>query len=332
MKYNKILITGGYGFIGINFIKLIKRKNLDFVNIDKITYASKKKFENFKDKKHFKFDINNKKKLEIVFNKFKPDSIIHFAAETHVDNSIKNSKKFINSNVLGTFSILDCARNYLINLENKERKKFRVILVSTDEVYGSIKRGKFNENSPFMPNSPYSASKAAAELLFRSWIKTYKFPGIIVNCSNNYGPDQHPEKLIPKAILNFLNNKKVPIYGKGINIRNWLYVEDCCDAILKVLKKGKIGERYNIGGNEELSNILLIKKIFHNFKKYYQNKYFKSFDQSIAYVEDRKGHDYRYSLSSAKIKKKLKWHPKTNLDNGLKKTIYWYINNFKQNL
>jgi len=327
MKYNKILITGGYGFIGINFIQLLKNKKINYLNIDKITYASKEKFKKIKDKKHLKFDINNSKKLFKSINSYKPNAIIHFAAETHVDNSIKNSDDFIKTNILGTHSLLKNSYEYYKKLKNKDKKNFKCILVSTDEVYGSLKRGSFSELSPMKPNSPYAASKASGDMLFRSWIKTYNYPGIILNCSNNYGPFQHPEKLIPKIIKNLYKNKKIPIYGNGKNIRNWLFVEDCCNGILEILKKGKIGERYNLGGNVEIDNLEIVKNIFNFIIKKHKEIKFKKFYEVINYVEDRKGHDYRYSLSSKKVFKEVGWKPNTTMKVGLKKTIDWYIKN-----
>ena len=327
MKYNKILVTGGYGFIGLNFIKLISKKKIKYLNIDKITYASKQKYLKFKDKNHLKFDIADTKKLFETINKFKPEAIIHFAAETHVDNSIKNADQFIKTNILGTYSLLKTSLNFFNKLEIKDKKKFKVILISTDEVFGSIRSGKFNEKSSINPNSPYAASKASSDLLFRSYFKTFKFPGIVINCSNNYGPEQHSEKLIPKIISNFQKNKKIPIYGQGSNIRNWLYVEDCCEGIYQILNKGKIGEKYNLGGNIEINNIQILNKIFNIYKKLTTGFKFKSINDCINFVEDRKGHDFRYSLSSRKANKNTGWLPKTNINEGLKKTIKWYIKN-----
>ena len=258
-NYKKFIVTGGLGFIGINLVEyLLKKKNCKVLCIDKVTYASNKNI--FKDNNNFlfkKIDICNTSKLRKAFLDFKPNCIFHLAAETHVDNSIKNSKIFIKSNILGTYSLLSILNDYC----KKIKKKIKFINVSTDEVYGSIKKGKFSENDKYYPNSPYSASKASSDMLARAWLKTFKLPVITTNCSNNFGPFQHKEKLIPKIINNLIKNKKIPIYGNGKNMRDWIYVYDHVRILYSLYIKGKIGETYNIGANCVLSNIDILKKL-----------------------------------------------------------------------
>ena len=322
MLKKKIMVTGGLGFIGSNLIELLLNKNYQVVNIDKITYSSS--FYNtleFKDNKNYKFykcDLNNYKKLDSIINKFKPTCIFNLAAETHVDRSIDDPKKFIESNILGVFNLLEIFKKF-----SKKFKKSRLIQVSTDEVYGDILSGRSNEKSPYKPSSPYAASKASSDHLVYSYVRTYKIPAIITNCSNNYGPRQHPEKLIPKLIYNIINNKNLPIYGKGKNSREWIYVKDHCDALIKISKKGKIGEFYNIGSNNNLSNIQICKVLLKIAKK----KIKVGSNVKIKFVKDRPGHDLRYALNSQKIKNKLKWFAKKKFITGLKDTVNWYLNN-----
>ena len=320
----KIIVTGGLGFIGSNLIKLLIEKKFSVINIDKVTYSSNfyntKEFLLSSNYKFIKCDLNNKSKLNKIIFKYKPICIFNLAAETHVDRSIDGPESFIKSNIVGVFNLLEIFRKY-----SKKNKKTRLIHISTDEVYGDILRGRSNENFPYKPSSPYAASKAASDHLVSSYVRTYKIPAIITNCSNNYGPKQHPEKLIPKLIYNIINNKSLPIYGNGKNSREWIYVEDHCEALLKVFQKGKIGEFYNIGSNKNLNNLeickFLIKIAKENIKVGKNVK--------IEFVKDRPGHDIRYALDSGKILAKLGWKTKMNFTMGLKKTFLWYLKNDK---
>ena len=317
----KIIVTGGLGFIGSNLIELLLRKNFYVINIDKITYSSNfyntREFDKNKNYKFIQCDINSKK-IKNIFLKFKPSCIFNLAAETHVDRSIDNPGDFIQSNIMGVYNILESFRSY-----SKINKKSKLIHISTDEVYGDVLKGRSDENYAYKPSSPYAASKASSDHLVYSYVRTYNLSAIVTNCSNNYGPKQHPEKLIPKLIYNILNNKPLPIYGNGKNSREWIYVTDHCEALLKVYKKGKIGEFYNIGSNKNLNNIEICKALLSVSKNIHQ----KNYKIKINFVKDRPGHDLRYALNSNKIKKKLKWKPKTNFANGIKKTFEWYLNN-----
>ena len=296
---HKILVTGGLGFIGSNLIGMLLKQNYSVINIDKIGYASNfyntKKFSKNKRYKFIKCDIQNKTKIDKILNKFKPHCIYNLAAETHVDRSIDGPKTFINSNILGTFSILEAFKRY-----SKKNKKTKLIHISTDEVYGDVLKGRSKEIDAYKPSSPYSASKAASDHLVYSYVRTFKIPAIITNCSNNYGPRQHPEKLIPKLIYNILNNKNLPIYGKGKNSREWIYVDDHCDALIKIYKKGTIGEFYNIGSNFNLDNISVVKKLLITAK----HKIKVGKNVKINFIKDRPGHDIRYAIDSNKLKKK----------------------------
>jgi dTDP-glucose 4,6-dehydratase len=318
----KIIVTGGLGFIGSNLINLIKNKYF-IINIDKVSYASN--FNNIdpniKNYKFYKQDINNKIFIKNILKKYNPSIIFNLAAETHVDRSIDGPKQFIESNILGVFNLLELIRNY--------KKKIKLIHISTDEVYGDIKNNyKSKEEDAYNPSSPYSASKASGDLLIKSYIRTYKIPAIITNCCNNFGPNQYPEKLIPTIIYNILNKKPIPIYGKGENVREWIYVKDHCDALIKIAEKGVVGENYNIGSGTVLNNIQIAKKIILAFKKITLTKNIKS---KIHLVEDRPGHDLRYCLDSSKIKNKLKWKCKSSFDQRIDETIIWYINKFRTN-
>ena len=317
-----IIVTGGLGFIGSNLIDLLISKKYSVINLDKVSYSSNfynlKEYKNHTKYKFIKCDLNSKKILSILM-KYKPICIFNLAAETHVDRSIDGPKNFINSNVLGTFNLLEAFKIFSLKHNSK------LVHISTDEVYGDILKGRSDENFSYKPSSPYAASKAASDHLVNSYIRTYKIPAVISNCSNNYGPKQHPEKLIPKLIYNIINNKKLPIYGRGKNSREWLHVKDHCMALFKVFEKGKIGEFYNIGSNKNLNNIQITKallKIAKNFIRIGNNV-------KIKYITDRPGHDQRYALNSNKIKKKLNWKPKIKFDNGLKETFLWYLNNKK---
>ena len=317
---NKIIVTGGLGFIGSNLIDLLISKNYYVINVDKISYSSNfyntKEFENSKKYRFIKCDIRDKKLKKIIF-KYKPIGIFNLAAETHVDRSIDNPENFIQSNILGVFNLLEYFKEY------SKKHSSKLIHISTDEVYGDILNGRSSEKYAYQPSSPYAASKAASDHLISSYVRTYKIPAIVTNCSNNYGPKQHPEKLIPKLIYNILNNKPLPIYGKGKNSREWIYVKDHCEALLKVFKKGKIGEFYNIGSNKNLNNVQVSKELIRISEK----KIKIGMKVKIQFVKDRPGHDTRYALNSTKIKSKLGWKARTNFRQGIKLTFDWYRKN-----
>ena len=318
-----IIVTGGLGFIGSNLINLISKKNYFIVNIDKCSYASNPKniFKKLKNYKFYKQDINNRSFIRSILNKYNPSIIFNLAAETHVDRSIDNPKAFISSNITGVFNLLESIK--------EQKKKSKLIHVSTDEVYGDIKKNhKSKETDSYNPSSPYSASKAAGDLLIKSYIRTYKIPAIITNCCNNFGPNQYPEKLIPTIIYNILNKKLIPIYGRGKNEREWIYVVDHCNALIKIADRGSIGENYNIGSEKVFNNIQIAKKIISNFKKIINTPNIKS---KISFIKDRPGHDLRYCLDSSKIKSKLDWKCKSNFDERINETIIWYVNKFKTN-
>ena len=317
---NKIIVTGGLGFIGSNLIDLLISRGYYVINVDKISYSSNfyntKEFKNSKKYKFIKCDINSNKLKKIIF-KYKPIGIFNLAAETHVDRSIDNPKNFIQSNILGVFNLLEYFKEY----SNKYSSK--LIHISTDEVYGDILSGRSSENYAYQPSSPYAASKAASDHLVSSYVRTYNIPAIVTNCSNNYGPKQHPEKLIPKVIYNILNNKPLPIYGKGKNSREWIYVKDHCEALVKIFNKGKIGEFYNIGSNKNLNNLQVSKELI----KISEKKIKIGKKVRIIFVKDRPGHDVRYALNSRKIKNKLGWKARTNFRQGIKLTFDWYYKN-----
>ncbi len=322
MKKKTIVVTGGLGFIGSNLIGMLINQNYNVINIDKVSYSSSfhnvKDYKNNKNYKFYKCDINNQKKINFIFNKYKPIGIFNLAAETHVDRSIDSPYNFIKSNILDFFNFLECFKKY-----SNKNPKTKLIHISTDEVYGDILKGRSNENDSYKPSSPYAASKAASDHLVRSYVRTYKIPAIVTNCSNNYGPKQHPEKLIPKIIFNIIKNRNLPLYGNGKNSREWIYVIDHCTALIKVFKYGKLGQFYNIGSNKSLTNYQLIKFLIKiaNVKTKIGN------NVRIKYVQDRPGHDFRYALDSNKIKKNLKWKPRVNIASGLDKTFSWYLNN-----
>tara|TARA_B100001093_G_scaffold432739_1_gene429395 strand:- start:2146 stop:3156 length:1011 start_codon:yes stop_codon:yes gene_type:complete len=315
----RFIVTGGYGFIGSNLIKLLIKKNFRVINIDNLSYSAQKynlKGIGGKNYSFKKIDINNKNEIIKILNKYKPHGIFNLAADTHVDRSIDNSFNFIKNNILGVYSLLEAIKDY--------GKKIRLVHISTDEVYGDILGSKrSNENFPYIPSSPYSASKASSDHLVTAYVRTHKLDAVISNCSNNYGPRQFPEKLIPKMIYNILNNKPLPIYSKGKNSREWIYVDDHCEALLKLYFKGKSGEKYNIGSGINCSNIFLVKEIL---KTFYNKKILIGKNVKIIFVKDRPGHDFRYALNSTKIKK-LKWKPKIKLNQGISKTVDWYYEN-----
>jgi len=316
----KILVTGGLGFIGSNLIDLLIKKKYFVINLDKVTYSSNfyntKNYKNNKNYKFIKLDIGSKNLKKILF-KFKPVCIFNLAAETHVDRSIDKPDDFIQSNFVSVYNLLECFKEF------SKKNKSKLIHISTDEVYGDILKGRSSEKYPYQPSSPYAASKAASDHLVYSYVRTYRIPAIVTNCSNNYGPRQHPEKLIPKLIYNIINNLPLPIYGKGINSREWIYVNDHCEALLKVFLKGKIGEFYNIGSNKNLNNLDVTKSLLDNAKRLI--KIGKKVE--IKFVKDRPGHDMRYALNSNKIKFELKWKPKTNFKLGIVNTFKWYLEN-----
>jgi dTDP-glucose 4,6-dehydratase len=322
MRKKNIIVTGGLGFIGSNLIEVLLKKKYKVINIDKISYSSSfyntLEFKRNKNYKFYKCDLKNSQKINKIFNQYLPSCIFNLAAETHVDRSIDNPKNFIDSNIVGFYNLLDNFKKY-----SKKYSKSRFIHISTDEVYGDTIYGRSDEKSPYKPSSPYAASKAASDHLLYSYIKTYNIPAIATNCSNNYGPKQHPEKLIPKLIFNIINNKNLPLYGNGKNSREWIYVKDHCEALIKVFKKGKIGEFYNIGSNKNLTNIEIAK----NLIKIVGKKIKIGSNVKIKYVKDRPGHDTRYALNSNKVKKQLNWKPKETFHKGLSKTFSWYLDN-----
>ena len=318
----KFIVTGGLGFIGSNLIELLLSKNFKVLNIDKTSYASNiynvKDFLKDKNYSFIKANINNQNKILKIFNTFKPSWIFNLAAETHVDRSIDGPKEFFYSNTLGVFNLLEAFKKY-----NKKNKLSKLIHISTDEVYGDILKGRSSEIWPYKPSSPYAASKASSDHIVYSYVRTFNLPAVVTNCSNNYGPRQQHEKLIPKLIYNILNGSDLPIYGKGNNSREWIYVKDHCDALLKVFQKGKIGEFYNIGSNYNLNNLQITKKLMSISEKILPKKK----DVKIKFVKDRPGHDFRYALNSNKIKSTLRWIPKYTFEKGIMKTFKWYLNN-----
>lgn len=330
-----IFITGGAGFIGSALVRfLIKNTDNIIVNYDKLTYAGNLASLDCiaKDPKyHFiKGDICDQKQLEEAFDKFCPDIVMHLAAESHVDRSIDGPVDFIQTNIVGTYTLLEVTKKYYSCINNLQKKSFRFHHISTDEVYGDLgATGFFTEDTPYQPSSPYSASKASSDHLVRAWHRTYDLPILITNCSNNYGPYHYPEKLIPLVILNALNGRLLPIYGNGKQIRDWLYVDDHVKALYKVVCEGKIGETYNIGGFNEKSNLEVVETICHILNKKIKNKpkNIISFEQLITFIADRPGHDIRYAIDASKIKKELNWQPENTFESGIEKTVNWYINN-----
>ena len=328
----KVLVTGGAGFIGSTFIrKLLLDTEATIYNIDKLNYASNLSYiestQNAKKRHHhFKLDLVKFKELSELILSIEPDFIINFAAESHVDRSIDNPAIFVENNINGTFSLLEATRNYFNKLSVKKKKIFFLHHISTDEVFGSLgKTGSFNENTKYDPRSPYSASKAASDHLVFSWHYSYGIPIKLTNCSNNYGPFQFPEKLIPLTILKCLKQEKIPIFGNGLQIRDWLHVDDHIDALLKVIESPYIGKSFCIGGFGEKTNLEVVKIICSKFENLIPRK--KSYFDLIEYVEDRPGHDKRYSINSKSIQKELNWQPKYSFDEGISKTILWYLNN-----
>jgi len=330
----RIIVTGGAGFIGSAVIRkiLTSKSNWVVLNLDKLTYAgnleSLKSVSDLENYQFSKTDICDRSALQKIFADFKPDGVMHLAAESHVDRSIDGPGEFIQTNIVGTYTLLETVRSYWSPLDDSRKKSFRFHHISTDEVFGSLgPSGFFTESTPYQPNSPYSASKAASDHLVRAWYETFKVPVVTTNCSNNYGPYHFPEKLIPLMILNAIDGKPLPVYGKGVNVRDWLYVDDHADALLTVFQRGEVGETYNIGGNNEKMNIEVVHTIcdlLDDLKKRSGNK---SYRDLISYVPDRPGHDMRYAIDASKIKSELGWSPKETFESGIKKTVKWYLEN-----
>lgn len=331
-----ILVTGCAGFIGSNFVHTwLESRDEPIVNLDKLTYAGN--LDNLsalaQDPRHIfvQGDIGDRTLVEALLAKYKPRAVLNFAAESHVDRSIHGPGDFIQTNVVGTFNLLESVRDYWSALPEAEKQAFRFLHVSTDEVYGTLSAEDppFAETNPFEPNSPYAASKASSDHLVRAWHHTYGFPVLTTNCSNNYGPFHFPEKLIPLVILNALNNKPLPIYGDGQQIRDWLYVRDHCKAIMRVLESGRVGETYNIGGWNEKANIDVVKTICNRLDQLRPRSDGKPYADQITYVKDRPGHDRRYAIDARKIERELGWKPEETFETGIEKTVQWYLDNPK---
>ena len=328
------LITGGAGFIGSNFILGIRRlEEANVINLDLLTYAGNpmnlEALQDDSDYLFFRVGIGDRSSVREILYGHRPCAVINFAAESHVDRSICGPDDFIQTNVVGTFHLLDEIRRYWSDLKAEDKESFRFLHVSTDEVYGSLgpKDPSFHEYSPYSPNSPYSASKAASDHLVRAYHHTYGIPVLTTNCSNNYGPRQFPEKLIPLMILNAINGKPLPIYGDGLNVRDWLYVNDHCEALRMVLTKGRVGEMYNIGGNCERNNLEVVQAVCEFLDKIFSDSIYVPHSSLITFVRDRPGHDRRYAINASKIEKELGWSPKETFETGLGKTVQWYLDN-----
>lgn len=328
-----VLITGGAGFIGNNLVRhLIREGNHRVFNVDALTYAgSASSLNDLKFNPDYQFtqtDVCDPERLEQVFRSFQPDWVMHLAAESHVDRSIDSPERFVKTNIVGTFNLLQIARDYFDSLTGTKRDRFRFLHLSTDEVYGTLgASGKFSEQSRYEPHSPYSATKASSDHLARAWHDTYGLPVLVTNCSNTYGPFQFPEKLIPLVILKALSDEKIPVYGKGQNIRDWIYVEDVCQALHTVIRAGEVGETYNIGGNNEQRNIDIVRLICALLDKSKPKAHDVSYTEQIEFVSDRPGHDFRYAIDADKIMTLLGWRPQENLNSGILKTIAWYLQN-----
>ena len=332
----RILVTGGAGFIGSCVVRhIIKNTNDEVLNLDKLTYAGNlESLNEINDNPRYQFqqvDICDTDKLEVIFNTFKPTAVMHLAAESHVDRSIDGPAAFIETNIVGTYTLLEATRKYWQSLDESQKMAFRFHHISTDEVYGDLEgtTDLFTEKTSYAPSSPYSASKASSDHLVRAWQRTYGLPTIVTNCSNNYGPYHFPEKLIPLVILNALDGKPLPIYGKGNQIRDWLFVEDHAQALYQVVTQGKVGETYNIGGHNEKQNIEVVKticKILDELKPQTNTQPYESF---ITFVKDRPGHDLRYAIDATKIESELSWRPQETFETGIRKTVIWYLENLE---
>lgn len=330
----KILVTGGAGFIGSAVIRhIINHTNNKVLNIDKLTYAGNLEslalVDNNERYQFSQTDICDQASLERIFNEFQPEAVMHLAAESHVDRSIDGPAAFIQTNIVGTYSLLEAARKYWLNLSAEKKEAFRFHHISTDEVYGDLEGTSdlFTETTSYAPSSPYSASKASSDHLVRAWQRTYGLPTIVTNCSNNYGPYHFPEKLIPLVILNALDAKPLPIYGKGDQIRDWLFVEDHARALYKVVTEGIVGETYNIGGHNEKQNIDVVKTICQILDDLKPQSNGQKYETLITFVKDRPGHDLRYAIDAKKIEKELGWKPQETFETGIRKTVEWYLNN-----
>ena len=330
----RILVTGGAGFIGSAVIRhIIENTHHHVLNVDKLTYAGNlESLRSIEKSERYKFsqtDICDQVVLERIFHEFQPDSVMHLAAESHVDRSIDGPAAFIQTNIVGTYSLLEAARKYWLSLTLDAKEAFRFHHISTDEVYGDLEgtTDLFTETTPYAPSSPYSASKASSDHLVRAWQRTYGLPTIVTNCSNNYGPYHFPEKLIPLVILNALDAKPLPIYGKGDQIRDWLFVEDHARALYQVVTEGVVGETYNIGGHNEKQNIEVVKTICKILDELKPESTGQKYETLITFVKDRPGHDLRYAIDAAKIEKELGWTPQETFETGIRKTVAWYLNN-----
>ena len=332
----RILITGGAGVIGSAVVRhIIKNTNDEVLNLDKLTYAgnleSLKEIDQNPLYQFQQVDICDASKLEQIFEHFKPDAIMHLAAESHVDRSIDGPSTFIQTNIVGTYTLLEAARKYWQRLDEIKKVNFRFHHISTDEVYGDLDgtTDLFTETTPYAPSSPYSASKASSDHLVRAWQRTYGLPTIVTNCSNNYGPYHFPEKLIPLVILNALDGKPLPIYGKGNQIRDWLFVEDHAQALYQVVTQGKVGETYNIGGHNEKQNIEVVKTICKILDELKPQTNTQPYESLITFVKDRPGHDLRYAIDATKIESELSWRPQETFETGIRKTVIWYLENLE---
>ena len=333
--HKRIIVTGGAGFIGSNFVlQQMRESTASILNLDKLTYAGNPhNLESIAENPRYEFvqgDIGNRAEVKRLLERFQPNAVVHFAAESHVDRSIRGPEDFIQTNIHGTFALLEEVRAYWSVLAESDRKDFRFLHVSTDEVYGSLAPDDpaFSETTPYAPNSPYAASKAASDHLVRAYHHTYGLPTLTTNCSNNYGPFQFPEKLIPLMILNARDGKPLPVYGDGMNVRDWLYVEDHCAAIQTVLERGRPGETYNIGGWNEKPNIEIVNRVCELMDEMLPSPGRPRKDL-ITYVKDRPGHDRRYAIDARKIERELGWKPKETFETGLRKTVRWYVDNEK---
>ncbi len=326
----KLLVTGGAGFIGSSVVRNAIERGHEVINADCLTYAANPaNLDLVKENPLYKFeniDIRNRPEIERVFRQYRPDALMHLAAESHVDRSIDGPADFIDTNIVGTYSMLEAARNYWSSLDGRDAENFRFHHISTDEVFGSLgTEGAFVETTPYAPNSPYSASKAASDHLVRAWGETYGLPYVLTNCSNNYGPYQFPEKLIPVVVLNGIAGRPIPVYGRGENVRDWLYVEDHADALLLVLTEGQTGRTYNIGGDSEARNIDIVRMICAVLDEARPEG--APHDRLITFVADRPGHDFRYAIDATRITDELGWRPSLDLRQGLEKTVRWYLEN-----